>query len=161
MLADKPVRGGHAQGVEAHPPAFYKQVKGPMFVVLLILIALLFPSSAEASCHTHKCWNKVHIHRVENYIQHKIDLITPYRCGPVQSVKPCWVVFQEASTSGYWRALNRGSTGTPCLRRACGLYQFLGWNVPWPVIIPGNKLETLRRKLAHHRQAARMSLSNW
>jgi hypothetical protein len=41
------------------------------------------------------------------------------------------------------------------------MYQFLGWSVPWPVIIPGNRLETLKRMLAHHRQAARMSLSNW
>lgn len=132
-----------------------------IIIIAVVLSTMLFTVPAEASCHTHKCWHRVHINRVENYLQRKINTITPYRCGPVQSVKPCWVVYQESATSGYWRALNRGSTGTPCLRRACGLYQFLGWNVPWPVIIPGNRLETLRRMLAHHRQASHMSLSNW
>lgn len=146
------------------PPALYTQTKGRMPVVLLIMMILLFPSTAEASCHTHKCWKRVHVNRVERMIQHRIDVITPYKCGPVQSVKPCWVINQESSMCGYWRALNgcHGYDGRiPCRTQACGLYQFLGWNVPWPVIIPGNKLETLSRKLKHHRQAARMSLSNW
>jgi hypothetical protein len=128
-----------------------------MFVVLLILMALVFPATADAKCHTSKCWAIVHT-------KHTIDRITPYQCGPVQSVKPCWVIQQESATCHYWRALNgcHGYDGRiPCRTQACGLYQFLGWNVPWPVIVPGNKLETLRRKLAHHRQAARMSLSNW
>jgi len=133
------------------------------FIIMLavLLSSMMIAVPAEASCHTHKCWHKVHIHRVERMIQHRIDVITPYQCGPVQSVKPCWVIYQESATSGYWRALNRGSSGVPCLQRACGLYQFLGWRVPWPVIIPGNLLETLIRKLAHHRQASHMSLSNW
>lgn len=141
--------------------AIYCQPKGFMLVVVLILLLMAFPASADANCQTHKCWHKVHVHRVEHLIQHRIDVITPYRCGPVQSVKPCWVINQESSMAGYWRALNTWTTGTPCIQRACGLYQFRGWRVPWPVIIPGNKLETLRRMLMHHRQAARMSLSNW
>lgn len=135
-----------------------------LIIIIAVLSTMLFAAPADAQCHTHKCWHKVHINRVENFIQKKIDRITPYKCGPVQSVKPCWVIAQESSMCHYWRALNgcHGYDGRiPCKTQACGLYQFLGWNVPWPVIIPGNKLETLRRKLAHHRQAARMSLSNW
>lgn len=133
-------------------------------ILLVVAIVLMFSSVAEARCRTDECWKRVHHKRVINFYEKKIDKITPYQCGPVQSVKPCWVIYQESSMCGYWRALNgcnsRWDGRIPCLRRACGLYQFLGWNVPWPVIVK-SKLETLRRKLAHHRQAARLGLSHW
>lgn len=135
-------------------------------IFLVLLMILLIPTSAEASCHTHKCWHRVHIHRAEKSVEKKIDKLTPYSCwtvtGTFRSAKPCWVITQESAMvkAGPWNALNTWVQGIPCLRRACGPYQFLGWNVPWPVIVKSH-YETLKRMLAHHRQASRMSLSNW
>lgn len=133
---------------------------------ILILLALFYAVKADASCHTHKCWHRVHIARASHSVEKKIDKLTPYSCwtvtGRFRSAKPCWVITQESAMvkAGPWQALNFGSNGVPCWTRACGPYQFLGWDVPWPVIVRSH-YETLKRKLAHHRQAARMSLSNW
>lgn len=134
--------------------------------IVILLVFLLFPATAGANCRTHKCWHRVHIHRAEHSVEKKIARLTPYRCqtvvGIFRSAKPCWVITQESAMvrMGPWRALNTWTGGVPCAQRACGPYQFLGWNVPWPVIVK-SRYETLKRKLAHHRQAARMSLSNW
>lgn len=139
-------------------------MKNPILVILVVLF--LFPTSANASCSTHQCWHRVHMNRLEHMVQKRIDRITPYSCwtitGTFRSAKPCWVITQESATvkAGPWNALNTWTGGTPCLSRACGPYQFVGWRVPWPVIVK-SKYETLKRKLAHHRQAASMSLSNW
>lgn len=143
-----------------------KTLFGVICVVLILFILAILASDSEASCHTHKCWHKVHIHHVEGFVQKKINKLTPYRCwtvtGTFRSAKPCWVITQESAMvrTGPWTALNTWTSGAPCWRRACGPYQFLGWNVPWPVLVQ-NKLERLKRMLAHHRQASRMSLSNW
>lgn len=134
--------------------------------LILILLALFYAIRADASCRTHKCWHRVHIGRIEHSVEKKIDKLTPYSCwtvtGQFRSAKPCSVITQESAMVrvGPWRALNTWTHGIPCLQRACGPYQFLGWRVPWPVIVR-SKYETLKRKLAHHRQATRMSLSNW
>lgn len=133
--------------------------------VWIAICFAIFVSDSHASCHTHKCWHRVHMKRVERLVQKKIDRITPYSCstrsGTFRSAKPCWVIQQEsAMVRSPWTALNTWTSGVPCWRRACGPYQFLGWNVPWPVIVK-SKYQTLKRKLAHHRQAWRMPLSNW
>lgn len=135
-------------------------------LIIIFLVLFLFPASAGASCHTHTCWHRVHIARAEHSVEKKIARITPYRCwtvtGIFRSAKPCWVITQESAMVrvGPWRALNTWTSGAPCWRRACGPYQFLGWNVPWPVLVRSH-YETLKRMLAHHRQAKGMSLSNW
>ena len=73
--------------------------------------------------------------------------VTPYRC---QSglygtwAIPCYIIACESGFS--WSAYNPSG--------ARGAYQFLGWPVPWPV-------NSFRDKVAHHRQAAALSLSNW
>lgn len=62
---------------------------------------------------------------------------------------PAYVVACE--TRGYWghgRWRARNPSG------AIGPYQFLDWPVPWPV-------DSVRDKLAHHRMAASLGLSNW
>lgn len=57
---------------------------------------------------------------------------------------PCYIIECESHFS--WSAYNPSG--------ARGAYQFLGWPVPWPV-------RSFRDKLAHHRMAAALSLSNW
>lgn len=137
-----------------------------VLAAVFIFLALFMAATSQASCRTHACWHRVHIARAEHSVEKKIDKLTPYSCwtvtGRFRSAKPCWVITQESAMVkvGPWNALNTWVSGTPCLRRACGPYQFVGWNVPWPVIVRSH-YETLKRKLAHHRQASRMSLSNW
>jgi hypothetical protein len=80
-------------------------------------------------------------------LKQKIIAITPYECTKGiwgRSVIPCYIIACESRYS--WSAANPSG--------AIGWYQFLGWNVPWPV-------DSLEDVLAHHRQAAGMSLSNW
>lgn len=137
------------------------------FIIITVVLSIfMFGAPAEARCHTHKCWHKVHIARAEHSVEKKIVRITPYHCwtvvGVIRSAVSCWIITQESAMVrvGPWRALNTGSNGIPCITRACGPYQFLGWRVPWPVIVP-SKYETLKRKLAHHRQARRLPASAW
>ena len=147
---------------------FYKQtrkvMKNPILVILVVLF--LFPTSAHASCHTHKCWHRVHLARAEHSVEKKISRITPYRCwtitGVFRSAVSCWIIEQESATvrSGPWNALNTWVSGTPCGSRACGPYQFVGKAVPWPVIVE-SRYETLKRKLAHHRMARTLPASAW
>lgn len=105
-------------------------------------------------CRTHSCdkrvGTRIRVARASNYVERKIDRITPYRCYGQQSVVPCYIITRESR--GNWKALNTWTYGVPCWRRACGLYQFLGKNVPWPVVVP-SRYQTLKRKLAHHRVA--------
>lgn len=120
-----------------------------------VLFLAALPAPAGAACHSHHCWHAVHVHRVERYVQRKIDAITPFHCFGDRFAVPCRIIGRESATTGLWTALNRESRGVPCATRACGAYQFLGWRVPWPVIV-ASKLETLKRKLAHHRMARRL-----
>lgn len=74
--------------------------------------------------------------------------LTPYDCGSAgRFAIPCYVV---ACESGYsWSAYNPSG--------ARGPYQFLGWNVPWPVT-------SWADKMAHHRMARYLwndSPSHW
>lgn len=137
-----------------------------MLAVLALFVVLLFPSTADARCHTHKCWHRVHVNHLEKMVERKIDRITPYRCwtvtGIFRSAKPCWIITQESAMvrTGPWTALNFGSRGVPCWTRACGPYQFLGHPVPWPVLVK-SKYETLKRKLAHHRYSRKLGNSHW
>lgn len=151
--------------------AFYNQPERTMFrhiVIIVVLLSMFFVvvSEAEGRCRTDACWERVHKKRVINSVEKKIARITPYRCwtvtGIFRSAKPCWVITQESAMvrAGPWRALNTWVSGTPCGPRACGPYQFVGKDVPWPVIVK-SRYETLKRKLAHHRQAVRLSLSHW
>lgn len=143
--------------------------------VAVVLSLLAVPSGAEAKCRTHECWNRVHLNRVENSVEKKIARITPYRCSGYRVAVPCWVIYQESSMDGFWLALNGGhrnpDSRVPCSTRACGIYQFLGWDVPWPVIIVARasgaierwraRYETLKRMLAHHRMARTLPMSAW
>jgi len=78
--------------------------------------------------------------RAEQRIRDEIAALTPYDCASAgRWAIPCAIV---ACESGYsWGAYNPSG--------ARGPYQFLGWNVPWPV-------RTLADQLAHHRMAARL-----
>lgn len=137
-----------------------------IIIIAIVMSTALFAAPAEASCHTHKCWHRVHLARAEHSVEKKIVRITPYHCwtvtGVIRSAVSCWIITQESATvrAGPWRALNTGSNGVPCYTRACGPYQFLGWSVPWPVIVR-SQYETLKRKLAHHRMARKLPLSAW
>lgn len=124
-----------------------------LIAVTATLYAVAFPAPSSAACQSHRCWQRVHTHRVERLVQKRIDAITPFRCFGGRWAVPCNIIGTESK--GSWSALNIGSSGTPCWYRACGPYQFLGKEkrVPWPVIVPGHLLETLKRKLAHHREA--------
>jgi hypothetical protein len=133
--------------------------------VVLALVALATPTTAAANCQTHHCWQHVHVHRVERVIERRIDKIALYRCGPAKSVVPCSIIDRESATDGYWLALNGGHNNPdsrpPCSQRACGLYQFLGWRVPWPVIVTwGPRLwrhyRSLKNELTHDRLARRL-----
>lgn len=135
-----------------------------LFIAAASIMFALSVSSAQASCHTHHCWQRVHVHHLERLVEKRIAAITPYRCAGHRSVKPCWVIAQESATSGFWRAWNDQSCGSGYHAR--GLYQLCGHGEPWPVIVTwGRKLwrryETLKRELAHHRIARGLSLSNW
>lgn len=120
--------------------------------LLLCALALTAPQ-ASASCHTHRCWHKVHAHRVLHLVEARRAAIDPYRCYGDRFAIPCWYISHESATSGLWRAVNPGG----CI----GAYQFCGWQVPWPVIVPGDRLETERRKLAHDRLARRLPRGSW
>jgi hypothetical protein len=122
---------------------------------LAVLLLLSTTAAAEARCQSHACWQRVHVNRVERSVEKKIARITPYRCSGYRVAVPCYIIDHESAMAGFWTALNRGSSGVPCLRRACGIYQFLGWAVPWPVIVRSH-YETLKRMLAHHRMARRL-----
>lgn len=120
-------------------------------IAVAALVALVLVPAAHARCRTHRCWQKVHTHRVERMVERRIVAITPF--GPCYGGRwavPCYIVGRESS--GHWWALNLGTTATPCAHRACGPYQFLGWPVPWPVVV-SSRYQTLKRKLAHHRMA--------
>jgi hypothetical protein len=133
-----------------------------LILITAVLFTFIFSTAAQADCHTHKCLQRVRIHSVAK----KIKQIARYKCwtvtGTIRSARPCWIIEQESATSrvGPWNALNTWTRGVACLRRACGPYQFLGWNVPWPVMVK-DKYERLKRKLAHHRMALRIPLSSW
>jgi hypothetical protein len=133
-----------------------------LIILAIVFSTVAFSTQANADCHTHKCLQRVRIKSVEK----KIRQITPYRCptmtGIFRSARPCWIIEQESAMVrvGPWNALNTWTRGVACLRRACGPYQFLGWNVPWPVMVK-DKYERLKRKLAHHRMALRIPLSSW
>jgi hypothetical protein len=153
----------------------------------LLLVALCAPSfltaasPAEARCRTDACWKRVAVKRDINAVERKIARVAPLRCFGERSAKPCWVIAQESRMCSFWLALNGPCPGgrpvadsrTPCDYRACGIYQLLGpeKNAPWPVIIEARSsrrldrlkasYETLKRKLAHHRIAARLGLSHW
>lgn len=137
-----------------------------VILTLFVFLALIFAATSDASCQTHKCWHRVHIVRAEKSVEKKIVRITPYKCwtmvGVIRSARSCWIITQESAMVriGPWRALNFGSNGVPCWARACGPYQFLGHDVPWPVLVR-SKYETLKRKLAHHRMALRLPVSAW
>jgi len=67
--------------------------------------------------------------------------LTPYDCGHHgRFAIPCGIVDRESRFS--WGAYNSSSG-------ARGPYQFLGWNVPWPV-------RSAADRLAHHRMAAKL-----
>lgn len=133
---------------------------------IIVIAALTTPTVASASCHTHRCWQKVRVNRLEGMVAKRIAAITPYRCGPERSVVPCDIVNHESAMCGYWLALNgcgQASSRVPCAERACGLYQLLGRekHAPWPVIVtwgkrPWRGYETLKRELRHHRIARRL-----
>lgn len=136
-------------------------------VAIGLLAAALAPST-KASCGTHRCWHRVHVHHLERMVERKIAAITPYRCYGERSVKPCFIIRQESATSGLWRAWNPQPVSG---YHARGLYQLLGHGEPWPVII-GSRLagvhpwvsaryETLKRKLTHHRIARALPMSAW
>lgn len=125
---------------------------------VLFAAALLLPATAGASCRTHSCWQRVHVHHLERMVEARIDRITPFTCYGFRSVKPCWVITQESATSGFWRAYNPSG--------AEGIYQLLGHGQPWPVIVTWGprlwrKYETLKRMLAHHRIARSLPDSAW
>lgn len=157
-----------------------------IITVCVVVAALATPMTASAQtsarpvhhghCRTHACWHRVHVHRLELMVGKRIAAITPYRCGPVRSVVPCYIINRESSMCGYWYALNGPCPGgrpvadsrTPCDRRACGIYQLLGSekHAPWPVVVTwGRRLwrryETLKRELAHHRIARGLAMSAW
>ena len=114
-------------------------------IAAAIMFAAALPASAEARCSTHKCWHRIHINRVEHYVEKKIDAITPYGpCFGGRWAVPCGII--DTESNGSWTVVNSQGSG------ALGPYQFLGWPVPWPVIV-ANKLQTLKNKLAHHRMA--------
>lgn len=75
--------------------------------------------------------------------------LTPYVCSDgTRWAIPCYVVMCESH--GSWTAYN-GSSG------ARGPYQFVGWNVPWPVYSQAHRN-------AHHRMARYLwndSPSHW
>lgn len=74
--------------------------------------------------------------------------LTPYVCSNgTRWAIPCYVVYCESKYS--WSAYNPSG--------ARGPYQFLGWNVPWPV-------NSRADKMAHHRMAIYLwndSPSHW
>lgn len=130
---------------------------------LLVALTLTTPT-ASASCQSHRCWQKVHVHRLEHAVEKRIARIAPYRCYGYRSVKPCWVIGQESATSGFWRAWNPQTCGSGFHAR--GLYQLCGHGEPWPVIVTwGRRLwrhyRTLKNELAHHRIAERLALAAW
>jgi hypothetical protein len=66
--------------------------------------------------------------------------LTPYNCGSMgRFAIPCYIIACESG--GSWSAYNPSG--------ARGPYQFLGWNVPWPVRSEADKI-------AHHRMGARL-----
>lgn len=83
--------------------------------------------------------------RYQQYLREKFRMrlayyrVTPYVCSNgTRWAIPCYII---ACESGYsWSAYN-GSSG------ARGPYQFLGWDVPWPV-------DSRADQLAHHRMGA-------
>lgn len=128
-------------------------------VVAIAITAILFvaPTGAQARCQTHNCWHRVHVSNVENYVQRKINAITTFGpCFGGMWAVPCGIIDNESD--GGWNTVN-----IPCLKAqgffghcARGPYQFLGWPVPWPVIIPHNPLRTLINMYKHHRQAKKL-----
>lgn len=113
-------------------------------VVAVVVFFQTATAGAEAKCQTHGCWNRVHMNRVEHSVQKKIDRIAPYRCFGGRWVTPCSII--QTESKGSWTAVNMEGSG------AIGPYQFLGWPVPWPVIVR-SRYQTLKNKLAHHRMA--------
>lgn len=113
-------------------------------VVAVVLSLLVVPAGAEAKCQTHKCWHRVHMNRVANSVVKKIARITPYHCYGGRWAVPCSIIGTESK--GSWTAVNTEGSG------AIGPYQFLGWPVPWPVIVRSH-YQTLKNELAHHRMA--------
>lgn len=135
-----------------------------LLAVLFAALALSAPGAASASCHTHHCWQRVHVNKLERMVKKRIARITPYRCFGERSVKPCAVIAQESSNSGLWRAWNPLSCGSGYHAR--GLYQLCGHGEPWPVIVTWGKrlwrrYRTLKNELAHHRIAARLGMGHW
>lgn len=133
-------------------------------VILAVVVTFLLPTTADANCRTHRCWNRVHVHNLERMVEKRIVRIAPIICYGQRSVKPCWVIRQESLTSGFWRAYNP----QPCRggAHAVGLYQLCGWGAPFPVIVTWGprlwrKYKTLKNELTHHRIASGLSLSNW
>ena len=129
-------------------------MRSKLATIAVVIATAYIPSTAEARCHTHGCWHRVHIHRVERYIERKIDAITPF--GPCFGGKwavPCGVI--DSESDGSWTVLNTWTSGVPCSRRACGPYQMLDKPVPWPVIVK-SKYQTLKNKLMHHRKARQL-----
>lgn len=138
-----------------------KRIATVVLACVAAALPTMIPAEAVGSCRTHTCWHRVHMNRAEHSVEKKIARITPYRCGTVRgsirSAVPCSIITHESAMVrvGAWQALNTGSSGTPCATRACGPYQFLGWPVPWPVIVKSH-YDTLKRMLAHHRMARQL-----
>lgn len=133
-------------------------------VIVLAFLLVAFTGQADASCHTHRCWERVRVNHLEQMVEKKIKRVAPIICYGQRSVKPCWVIRQESLTSGFWRAYNPHPCGHG--QHAVGLYQLCGWGAPFPVIVSWGprlwrKYKTLKNELVHHRIAARLSLSNW
>lgn len=125
-----------------------------LFIAAASMTLALGVSSAEASCRTHRCWHAVHVNRIERVVEKRTAAVTPFGpCFGGRWAVPCSIIGRESR--GGWRVLNAWTSGSACIRRACGPYQFLGWSVPWPVVVR-SKYETLKRKLAHHREARRL-----
>jgi hypothetical protein len=87
--------------------------------------------------HRAKYRHAMYVRRQAHRRRVEIRSITPYDCGSAgRWAIPCYVIKCE---SGYsWTAYNPSG--------ARGPYQFLGWNVPWPVTSAADRL-------AHHRFA--------
>ena len=93
------------------------------------------------------CPPKVRENKKKRFYRYRsLRKIAPYNCGGHWSwwAKPCYVIACESHFS--WSAANPSG--------AVGPYQLLGWGAPFPV-------RSWKDKMAHHRIAASLSLSNW
>lgn len=92
----------------------------------------------------HRWWGKKR--RAYRRVLREAKALTPYGPGPHGNhwAIPTYIIACESHFS--WSAYNPSG--------ARGAYQFLGWPVPWPV-------DSLADRIAHHRQAKRLSLSHW